>query len=200
MAYEFNPFYFEREATREDFDEVNKFVEKLQRALDEMSSVNEVYSLICFFEDNEPSYPIYLKSMCFAALRAAYTLTHPLFRTSDCDVVIESFPDWEGYKLNVPNYIFVRKLEKFPTATWETFKEKNDNFSKLFNLYLEGSRNTHGATGRVYYEIFSTVLRISGVRILIHETTHGLEFKVVNGKSLLYKALSKDGSSIEILD
>lgn len=196
MGYEFNPYYFEREATKEDFDKVNKFVEKLQKALDEMSNIDEVYSLISFFDESKSGYPIQLKSMCYAALRAAYTLMHPSFRTSNCDVTVESFPDWEGYKLDVPNYIFVRKLEKFPSAIWDNRKE---NFSKLFKLYLE-SRSTHGATNRVYYVVFSAVLRISGVRILIHETTHGLEFKAVNGKSLLYKALSKNGSDIEILD
>ena len=49
MAYEFNPFYFEREATKEDFDKVINFVEKLKKELDNMSTIDEVYSLISFF-------------------------------------------------------------------------------------------------------------------------------------------------------
>ena len=200
MGYEFNPYYFEREATEEDYKKVNAFANKLQKALDEMSSVDEVYSLIDFFDESESYYPIHLKSMCYAALRAAYRLMHPVFRTSDCSVVSQAFPDWEGYKLNVPNYIFIRQLEKFPTAMWDSIEKRKNNFTKLFKLYLESSRSTHGVTGRVYYIIFSALLRISGVRILIHDTKRGLEFKIVNGRSLLYKAISKDGSNIEILD
>lgn len=198
-AYEFNPYYFERDAMRSDYSAINDFADKLQKTLDSLSSVDEVYSLITFFEDNDSQYPIFLNSMCFAALRAAYSLTHPRFRISDCSITTKSFPDWEGYNLDVPKYLFVRKLEKFPTAIWDS-GEKRENFTKLFKLYLEGSRSIHGASGRVYCTIFSAVLRISGVRILIHDTDRGLEFKVVNGKSLLYKALSKDGSLIEVLD
>ena len=79
MAYEFNPFYFERDAVEKDYNEVNAFVDKLKETLEKMSTADEVYSLIGFFEDNEPHYPVFLKSMCFAALRAAYTLTNPRF-------------------------------------------------------------------------------------------------------------------------
>ena len=88
---------------------------------------------------------------------------------------------------------------EFPSAVWNA-GTRAKNFSKLFKLYLKGSRSTYGVTDRVYYTMFSAVLKISGVRILIHDTKRGLEFKVVNGRSLLYKALSKNGSDIEILD
>ena len=200
MAYEFNPYYFENNATERDYLAVNKFADKLEKTVDEMSTVDEVYSLIKFFETKGVGcYPLFFQSMCFNALHVSYSLTHPRFKTADFALTTQSFPELEDCKLDVPRYIFIREPEKFPHAIWDK-GERHKNFTRLFMLYLESSRSIYAGTKRIYYNIFSAVLRITGVRILIHDTKRGLEFKIVNGKSLLYKALCKDGSSIEILD
>ena len=197
MGYEFNPYYFERTATDRDYNMVQEFTSKLRKTLDEMSSVDEVVNLIDFFKAKGGSYyPPFLQSMCNAAFVAACSLAHCQFVTDRSQA---SFPDWEEYKLNVPNYIFVREFKKFPHVVQKPAQRKN-NLDLLFKLYLESFRSIYSTTNRIYYEIFSAVLRISGIRILIHDQCRGLEFKVVDGRSLLYKGLSKDGSNIEILD
>ena len=128
MAYEFNPYYFERNAVEKDYSAVKEFTDKLQQTLDNMSTVDEVYSLISFFEEKgDGQYPIFLRSMCYAAIRAAYSLTHPGFKTTECVVAKYSFLEWEEYRLDVPRYIFVMNVSEFPSAIWDA-RTKTKNF------------------------------------------------------------------------